>query len=73
MNPNDSALTKEERDCLRMWFRQAIAQVEMEEATAAILKDRAFFEGTDVSHRSSVPRRKAVRTRNVSHGKGVLV
>lgn len=32
-------LTSDERRCLRMWFRQAIAHVEMEEAKRAILAE----------------------------------
>lgn len=35
----DMGLTADERRCLRMWFRQAIAHVEMEEAKRALLAE----------------------------------
>jgi len=73
MFENDLALSKEEKECLRMWFRQAIAQVEVEEATAAIIRDRAFFEGNESHRAAAVSRRRAARTRTATHGKGVLV
>lgn len=38
---NDMELTSDERRCLRMWFRQAIAHVEMEEAKRALLAEQA--------------------------------
>ncbi len=37
----DTQLTADERECLRMWFRQAIAQVEIEEAKRALLAEHA--------------------------------
>lgn len=73
MFDKDLALTKEERECLRTWFRQAIAQVEIEEATAAIIRDRAFFEGNESHRTAAVPRRKATRSRAGTHARGVLV
>lgn len=36
---DDMGLTADERRCLRMWFRQAIAIVEMEEAKRALLAE----------------------------------
>lgn len=38
---NDTVLSADERQCLRMWFRQAIAHVEMEEAKRALLAEHA--------------------------------
>lgn len=38
---NDMELTSDEKRCLRMWFRQAIAHVEMEEAKRALLTEHA--------------------------------
>lgn len=73
MFENDIVLSKEDQECLRMWFRQAIAQVEIEETTAAIIKDRAFFEGTESHRTAAVSRRRASRSRSGTHGKGVLV
>lgn len=73
MFENDIVLSQEERECLRMWFRQAIAQVEVEEATAAIIRDRAFFEGNESHRTAAVTRRRTSRTRTGTHGRGVLV
>ncbi|MBX9572764.1 MAG: hypothetical protein K2X77_27960 [Candidatus Obscuribacterales bacterium] len=36
---DDMGLTADERRCLRMWFRQAIAIVEMEEAKRALMAE----------------------------------
>jgi len=36
----NNALTNEERRCLQMWFRQAISQVERDEATKRILAEQ---------------------------------
>jgi hypothetical protein len=49
-----------------MWFRQAIAQLEQEEITAAIVADRT---GTDPEgkHRYNVSRRRTQRNRSISH------
>lgn len=73
MFENDIVLSKEDQECLRMWFRQAIAQVEIEEATAAIIRDRAFLEGTETHRTGAVTRRRAGRSRSGTHVRGVLV
>lgn len=52
---NDMELTIEERRCLRMWFRQAIAQVEMEEAKRALLAEQNI--ATRSSHSKFAGRR----------------
>ena len=38
---DDLDLTADEKRCLRMWFRQALAHVEMEEAKKALLAEHA--------------------------------
>jgi hypothetical protein len=50
----DTELTVDERRCLRMWFRQAIAHVEMEEAKQAIMAEHAI---THNSHSRYTARR----------------
>jgi hypothetical protein len=50
----DTELTADERQCLRMWFRQAIAQVEMEEAKRALLAEHSV---TPSSHSKFAGRR----------------
>lgn len=44
---NETVLTNDEIRCLRMWFRQAIARVEMEEAKNALLAEHS---GSQPSH-----------------------
>ncbi|PZM80473.1 MAG: hypothetical protein DKT66_14535 [Candidatus Melainabacteria bacterium] len=73
MFDNDIDLSNEEKECLRMWFRQAIAQVEIEETTAAIIRDRAFFEGTETHRTNAVGVKRPSRGRVTTHGRGVLV
>ncbi|MBK9204991.1 MAG: hypothetical protein IPL73_21675 [Candidatus Obscuribacter sp.] len=54
-------LSADERRCLAMWFRQAIAKLELEEVTQVMLKEYPPEE-TEVRHRAVVARRRA-RTR----------
>jgi len=61
----DSALTLEEKNCLRLWFRQAIAQVEMEEATASILE--FYLPEKSASHRVSPVRKRPSRKVQPAH------
>jgi hypothetical protein len=56
-----SELNKEERECLQMWFRQAIAQVEREEALHSLLKEQALNEGTKIAHHAIAARRRPSR------------
>jgi hypothetical protein len=59
---NDT-LTTEERQCLQMWFRQAIVEAEKKEALAAITR---FYQGDAKSrdaHKSHVVPRRNARTR----------
>ena len=56
----EMGLTADERACLRMWFRQAIAHVEMEEAKRALITEN------EASTRSVHPKyagRRARRSR----------
>jgi hypothetical protein len=64
---NESTLTKEERICLQSWFRQALAQLEIEEATAQFIRSRKVLEGKFDGHTAPVTRRRAKR----SSGAGV--
>lgn len=57
---NDVELTSDERRCLRMWFRQAIAHVEMEEAKRALLAEHAPEANT---HNNKVVGRRTRRSR----------
>lgn len=56
---NDTELTIDEIRCLRMWFRQAIAHVEMEEAKQALLAEHA----TTRNAHSKVTGRRTRRSR----------
>lgn len=64
----EETITEDERRALRMWFRQAIAQVEQEEVTAAI---KAELGGCEVEgkHRYNVMtrRRHSRRSRAIPH------
>ncbi|MBX9692893.1 MAG: hypothetical protein K2Z81_10955 [Cyanobacteria bacterium] len=62
----DEVITAEERRCLRMWFRQAIAQLEQEEVSRAIAAElkAGSVKGT---HRNSVSRRRTQRNRTNPH------
>ncbi len=63
----ESALTLEEKNCLRLWFRQAIAQVEMEEAKASLLK---FYAPEHAhTHRVSPVRKRPARSTQPVHVK----
>jgi hypothetical protein len=63
---SEASLSKEERLCLQMWFRQAIAKLEHEEVTAQFIKSHGI-ESHEDSHRSHVARRRARRTNRLSH------
>ena len=46
----EAVLSKEERQCLQMWFRQAIAKIETEEVTRSLMKEHAADSAARVSH-----------------------
>lgn len=54
-----------------MWFRQAIAKLELEEVTQVMLKEFPP-EGDAVRHRSVVARRRAARGKAGSHLKQLV-
>ncbi|MBX9666351.1 MAG: hypothetical protein K2X93_01985 [Candidatus Obscuribacterales bacterium] len=58
-------ITEDERRCLRMWFRQAIAQLEQTEVTASIYAEKCSEEKG--KHRDHSARRKSRRTRMIPH------
>ncbi len=51
---NDTELTADERECLRLWFRQALAQAEIEDAKRSLLAEHST---TPVSHTRYAARR----------------
>jgi hypothetical protein len=55
---NELGITSEERECLRGWFRQAIAELELREVAAQFIKDRCL-QPTGERHRSAIKRRNA--------------
>ncbi|CAN5212020.1 hypothetical protein BH11CYA1_BH11CYA1_35510 [soil metagenome] len=73
---NETTLSNDERRCLQMWFRQAIAKLELEEVTDVMLKEYPVEVGTDspVAHRpTTVSRRRVSRSRLTSHLKELIV
>ena len=70
---NESTLTKDERTCLQSWFRQAIAKLEVEEATAQFLQNRKVLEGQFDGHRATVTRRRSKRSAAAGHSKELVV
>jgi hypothetical protein len=63
---NESDLTKDERECLRGWFRQAIVELERREVTAQFIKNDCL-QPTGNRHRSSLVVRRAPRNRQFGH------
>jgi hypothetical protein len=63
----DTALTLEEKNCLRLWFRQAIAQVEIEEAKTSLLK--FYAPEHSATHRISPVRKRSARSVQPVHAK----
>jgi hypothetical protein len=69
---NETTLTNDERECLRTWMRQAIAQIETQEATTRFIQSRKILEGTPQVHRESVTRRRGRRTIVTTHDKELV-
>jgi hypothetical protein len=63
----DFGITAEERRCLQMWFRQAIAQIELEELSNRLIR-RDGLDESESGHRNYVSRRRSRRTQS-SHGR----
>ena len=72
---NETTLSNDERRCLQMWFRQAIAKLELEEVTDVMLKEYPVEVETDstLAHRPTVSRRRVSRSRLTSHLKELIV
>ncbi len=69
---NDFAtLTKDERECLKRWFRQAIAKVEQDEVTAQFIQTHGI--STEENHRTPLVRRRTRRNRVFAHAMRQLV
>ena len=63
---SEMTLTSEEKRCLQMWFRQAIAHVEMEE-TKARMQNWFADDKVRTSHHAPTPARRARRTAYSAH------
>lgn len=64
----EEVITKEERECLRMWFRQAIAQLEKQEVAKAMYSEHYCDDDEQKSgHRYAVTRRRSRRSRVIPH------
>lgn len=66
----ETGLTLEEKNCLRLWFRQAIAAVEMEEAKDSMLK--LYPAPTGSVHRISPARKRPARNLQLPHSKELV-
>lgn len=55
----ETVLSKEEKVCLQMWFRQAIAKIEIEECTRALMKEHAADNAARVGGHPSISVRRA--------------
>jgi hypothetical protein len=64
---SEFGLTNEERRCLKLWFRQAMAEVEREEATTELIQ--WFGDGEGPGHRSQTSRRRTRRVMQTPHSR----
>ena len=60
-------LSYDERRCLQMWFRQAIAKLELDEVTGTMLKEYPIDDQVKTAHRSVQTRKRSPRNRVVTH------
>jgi hypothetical protein len=65
-------LTKDERLALQLWFRQAMAKLETEEATERFIQNRRILEGRTDLHRTPVSRRRSRRSTVAAHAKELV-
>ncbi len=70
---NETTLSNDERRCLQMWFRQAIAKLELEEVTDVMLKEYPVEADSQGAHRTTTSRRRVSRSRLTSHLKELIV
>jgi hypothetical protein len=66
-----TGLTKEEKQCLQRWFRQAIAEVEKEEAKHFLLREFPPETGS-ANHRLPLVRRRSHRGQRPAHAKELV-
>jgi hypothetical protein len=64
----NTGLTREEKECLKRWFRQAIAEVEKEEVKHFLLKEYPSESGV-LTHRQPQVRRRSHRGQRPMHVK----
>jgi len=69
---SEQDLTMEERRCLQMWFRQAIARLEQEEVTAQFIQVKAADEQKSDTHRLPVVKRRNRRAKVFTHGRELV-
>ena len=67
---SEQGLTREERRCLQLWFRQAIAEVEKNEVTAQMIRRHGLQPAE--GHRPQVTRRHAPRSIQIAHRKELV-
>lgn len=67
----EGTITKDDRQCLQFWFRQALAKLETEEATEQFIRNRASLEGRELVHHEPIVRR-ASRRKHVDQHTHVL-
>jgi len=62
------SLSYDERRCLQMWFRQAIAKLELDEVTGVMLKEFPVDGDVKVtSHHTVQTRKRTSRSRVKTH------
>ena len=69
---SDIGLTNEEKRSLKLWFRQAIAEVEMAEVSWQLIRRHGLETATTTGHRSQISRRRAPRSPQVEHRKELV-
>ena len=69
----NKALTNEERRCLQMWFRQAISQLERQEATDRLLREQRADRKLKPGHHALEIRRRPTRRPAVARSKELAV
>lgn len=60
-------LSYDERRCLQMWFRQAIAKLELDEVTGVMLKEYPADDEVKTSHHNVQTRKRTSRSRVKTH------
>ncbi len=68
----NKALSNEERRCLQMWFRQAIVQLEREEATDRLLREQRADRQLKPGHHSLEIRPRPTRRPAVARSKELV-